>query len=193
MNCTGGGHGRLRIPVGGPTGIVIRRRRYRKPGIPAEDAGKLPATQDSVRCRMSIAQEGMPSAERQLPNPTRVDGMFCVEIRRGVARSLANRILDEGRGRVGGVPLHSGGIVQRVRKGVVEIQCQTMKTLASGKCKCVVVGVSNRAPGGESTVLRLCELSWESTRLRPEVTENSVIHKRLCISPVIAGKDRDAV
>src|ERR1051326_4304576 len=130
----------------------------------------------------------MAFAKGELPNYVSVDVVANVKIGTGVIVVLANRIHNKGTVTLE-VPanpklrLQSGGIVERVRPGVVEVQDQAREALAIGNCKSVVVGIADGAPRGQSPILRLHE-----SRVLAVVSQ-SQIGFGLDIGPVIGFKE----
>src|SRR5712664_2021547 len=82
-------------------------------------------------------------------------------------------------------------------KRVIEIQGQTTEALSQRDCKSMVVGIPNRAPGGQCTVLRLHEPGrkegdvgeWAGrSTWTVEESCSHLIDKSLRIRPIIARK-----
>src|SRR5690348_2862087 len=151
----------LEIPIRRPTPIIVRRR-HRQSGIPAEDAGKLPASHDCIYSLVGISQKGVAFSKGGLPNYVCIDVVADVKVRIGVIIVLTNRIHNKGTVTLE-VPadsefrLEAGSIVERMRPGVVEVEDQAREALAIGNRKSVVVGIADGAPRGQGPILRLHE------------------------------------
>src|SRR6267142_1479107 len=87
-------------------------------------------------------------------------------------------------------------------EAVIEVQSQAAEALSQRNRQSVVVGISNRAPRGQRTVLRLNEPSrkegdvgeWAGRSTRTvEKSCSHLIDESLRIGPVIAAKKREGV
>src|SRR6266571_6519745 len=150
----------LDVPVGCPAGVVERRASWQS-GVPAEDAGELPSPKDRLHCPIVRVQEGSALAEWHLPHGSGSDDVPDVEVGVAVVAALANRIFDKRPAivltAVAKVRLQPGGVVQRMGEAVIEVQSQTAEALSQRNRQSVVVGIPNRAPCGQCTILRLNE------------------------------------
>src|SRR5439155_7314146 len=147
----------LRIPVRGPARIVDRRTD-RQTGVPAIYAGDLPAADQRIPCAAHPAPEHPPASKRKLEYSIDVDHVAHIEAGVGVEVTLPDRVQDERSVVVAYYRLQAGGVVQRVGERIVEVPLQAIvKALAHRKSHPVVVGIGDRAPGREGSILRLEE------------------------------------
>src|SRR2546422_156445 len=150
----------LDVPVSCPASVV-ERRSNRQSGVPAEDAGYLPSPKDRLSEPVRIAHQNSALAKRHLPHRRSIDEVPDVEVGVAVVGALANRILDKRPAivctAVAKVRLQTGRIIQRMGEAVIEVQSQTAEALSQRNRQSVVVGIPNRAPRGQRTILRLHE------------------------------------
>ena len=108
------------IPIGGPTRVIVGRRRLGQAAVIASDAGKLPPAQHSLSQVIVRIHQRSAFAERQLPDSGGSDEVTDIKVRIAVPIALADRIDDEA-STIRCCVLQSGSVVQRMGIGVVEV------------------------------------------------------------------------
>src|SRR5215213_757383 len=123
FNRTNAHHARRDLPVSGPTlEGEWTRRGSRQTGVPTEDSGQVPTTEDSIRESSGVSKQLLATTKRQTNDPVRRDVVANVEIRIRIVQLGTQRVEDQRRGREVKCVLKTRSVIERVRKRVVEVE-----------------------------------------------------------------------
>src|SRR5712664_1629253 len=137
---------------GDPTGSPVFQRKMPESCHPPRTA---------CTARLSVFMRVLPLPNGICHTAETIDEVPDVEVGVAVVAALANRIFDKRSAIVctaeAKVRLQTGRIIQRMGEAVIEVQSQAAEALSHRNRQSVVVGISNRAPRGQRTILWLHE------------------------------------